>query len=426
VEPKATVLMAHVNEGREPIETVRSMLETSPPGFLEILAFDDGTRGDLSCHMELAAMPQVRATYSDATFGLFEAKSRMAVGARAPTLIVVDAHMRFRPGWAEALVAEAEAHPTSFVGTACLGLGWNGKKDDPDEKSGSWSLDNPRGRYHGASAMIRKLVLAKGLKSGPPRHLLWMEPKWLRRIAEGPYELPCPLGACYAMTRAWWDRIGGLWGLRGWGGQEMCLSMRTWMAGGTCRIDPGIEVGHLFRSSAPHARPPWHQVYNRLRVAVETLPRLISAGLIDELVRRHGNTKAGDVLRQDMPRILDARSALGTEEELERRFWAFVGRMPPDSVGITPYALLGAEGRDMDNSITCARCGLVADAATYAGSNFPDGWACSGCGFARGTLRMRGKDAGWKCAKPGVAGLNRAAEAAKGASPPVEEGEDGD
>ena len=65
--------------------------------------------------------------------------------------------------------------------------------------------------------------------------------------------VPCIIGAFYVTTKSFyqsingWDTDGGLSkGHQHWGGLEPWISIKTWLAGGECRVIKSLEVGHVY------------------------------------------------------------------------------------------------------------------------------------------------------------------------------------
>jgi glycosyltransferase involved in cell wall biosynthesis len=81
-----------------------------------------------------------------------------------------------------------------------------------------------------------------------------LEPKWLDKQSDEPYEIPCVYGAYYWLKREQYLRIGGwdteegnLWrGHRYWGNLETHLSLKARVYGLKCIMYPNIETYHSF------------------------------------------------------------------------------------------------------------------------------------------------------------------------------------
>lgn len=64
------------------------------------------------------------------------------------------------------------------------------------------------------------------------------------------------MGAVYAMSKRWWDKIGGLDGLVGWGHDEPLLSIKTYLMGGRVLLFPKYGIGHLYRKTPIYGNSP--------------------------------------------------------------------------------------------------------------------------------------------------------------------------
>lgn len=310
-----SVIMAYLDEGDEPLETVNSIFETTPPGFVEIIAIDDCSGQEKSA--DISGIPGVRVFRNEKRKGLFACKDFAVEQARAPYLMIIDAHMRFKPDyWATKMMFALRARPETAFCTTCLGLGWKGGKtpDEPRKRD----INTPNGRYHGATLVIKRPKRRKGAG------MEFIEPKWQGRETELIYDLPCILGANYGITRAWWQKIRGLKGLRMWGGQEAFLSLKTWQAGGRCAIIRDIEIGHLFRSRTPYVASYESIWYNKMRMALSVLPRPIGDPIHRKIAADH--PKAAREIEADMDEITadreyyDSIFVPGAFEEFRQRF----------------------------------------------------------------------------------------------------------
>ena len=65
--------------------------------------------------------------------------------------------------------------------------------------------------------------------------------------------ISCIMGASYCGTKKWWDYIHGLNGLRGYGNEELFLSSKSWMAGGTCMTFKHVAIGHYAKTYYSYA-----------------------------------------------------------------------------------------------------------------------------------------------------------------------------
>jgi hypothetical protein len=110
-----------------------------------------------------------------------------------------------------------------------------------------------------------------------------IEAKWLpfREDETKPYEVPCILGASYGVSKQWYNHIDGFAGHKKWGTLEPYISLKSWLFGGNCIVEPNISTAHIFKTKGTHGVKPCAVIYNKIYVAsvlfdIEDRNRLIS------------------------------------------------------------------------------------------------------------------------------------------------------
>lgn len=83
-------------------------------------------------------------------------------------------------------------------------------------------------------------------------------------------EIPCIMGAAYAFSREYYQKLGGLAGLHTWGFDEQLLSLKARMAGGHCFIINELRTGHVYRTQFPYHLPAYATPYNKMVIAFLT------------------------------------------------------------------------------------------------------------------------------------------------------------
>jgi glycosyltransferase involved in cell wall biosynthesis len=229
-DPRISVVIITRNEGAELHTTVTNFLETLPADRREIVVVDDGSTDGSTAFLE--DMPEVLRLHSDGV-GVAKARNLGASHASGDVILFADAHIRAPQGWYEAIV---NALRSPGVGAVAPGI---------------YSLTEPQRRGFG-------LYL-----TGPDLHA-----KWRARQGSDPYAAPILPGCFLAMRRETFARTAGFdSGMRQLGGNDNEISCRFWLLGYELLVVPEIEVGHLFRETAPYEAKWVALIHNRLRMA---------------------------------------------------------------------------------------------------------------------------------------------------------------
>ena len=267
---KVTIVMPFLNEATEPIETIKSIYDTASPDLFEIIVIDDDSKHDSPDFSQFKDVKMVRNKFRIGVDGSRQLGVEMA---QTPQVLIIDAHMRFKNDqWLDKLIDCVEKEPKTVWCTTCLGLGY-----------GIMDPYKTNSKYYAATMMF---LNPDATPDRPAREVL--EPKWMNRQNNQEYEVPCVLGANYAIDREWYNYIGGLKGLKMWGTSEPFLSMKSWMAGGKCKITTDVEIGHVFRTNAPYVTRVSSLIYNKIFLCKTILPEELGKKLIGYLFQDSG------------------------------------------------------------------------------------------------------------------------------------------
>jgi len=240
-----TIVVPFLNEEEEPQKTIDSIYETANVKNFEIIAIDDDSKRS----SVIKERPEIKVIKNHNRIGVDGSRQMGIDLAQTPFIFVIDAHMRFFYGWLDSVLNDVIPNPQTLWCTQCLGLGY-----------GNMNIHLSRERYYGANF----LMVDHDPDPLRPAHEAVLEPKWRVERSSGQYEIPCVLGANYFAHKSWLTYIHGLKNLKMWGSSEFFLSMKTWLAGGSCKIDADIKIGHKFRDFAPYPTGVWYMVYNKL------------------------------------------------------------------------------------------------------------------------------------------------------------------
>jgi len=285
---KITIIMPFLNEEEEAVRTVESIYQTAPEEIFDIVAIDDCSE-NLS---NLDKFGNIRYIRNKERIGVDGSRQLDIDMAQTPYVFVIDAHMRFKDDqWLQRVIECLEREPETAWCTTCVGLGY-----------GTMDMNKHKGKYYGANMLF---VDSEANAQRPAREVL--EPKWAPKKDEVEYEIPCILGANYGFSKKWLEHINGLRGLKMWGSSEPFLSLKTWMAGGKCKIRTDIEIGHKFRSNAPYVTQVSSLVYNKIFLAKTILPQDLGDKLINHLPQDRNFRTAMAMINNNQDKIDEDR-----------------------------------------------------------------------------------------------------------------------
>jgi glycosyltransferase involved in cell wall biosynthesis len=224
-------------------------------GDVEVIIVDDGSISPLGDEV-FNNNPNVSVHRLPTRRGVGYAFDYGVKKARADVIMLMGADVLVKdPEWMDRAMANAINYPMSITCSVCVGL----KEED------LYYWDDKTRRY-GATILFgltRKDLPEDSQLALRDNYTDILQCRWIRRQKEDvSYEIPSVLGACYVVTKRWYEHIGG-WGyiksLKGltkeetkwsgfriWGGLEPMISLKSWFAGGSCRVDPQWETGHIF------------------------------------------------------------------------------------------------------------------------------------------------------------------------------------
>jgi GT2 family glycosyltransferase len=83
-----------------------------------------------------------------------------------------------------------------------------------------------------------------------------------------PAETPFLPGGCLTISRKVFDEIGGFEkGFIVWGHEDIEISLRMWLFGYRCYVQPKVKILHIFRKSFPYKVTATHEDFNLMRMA---------------------------------------------------------------------------------------------------------------------------------------------------------------
>jgi len=245
--PATSVIVCFHNEGWTALlRTVHSIIDRSPPSLLQeiVLVDDASTQDHLKKELEdyVSKYPKVKIVRSPERVGLIRARLLGATHAAGPVLTYLDSHCECAEGWLEPLLDRIARDPSNVV---CPVI------DIINDET----LAFQKSSYLAVGGFDWNLVF--NWHGVPQRE------KDRRAHHAEPVHSPTMAGGLFSIDKAFFEKLGAYdSGFDIWGGENLEISFKTWMCGGTLEIVPCSHVGHIFRKRSPYK---WRSGVNVLR-----------------------------------------------------------------------------------------------------------------------------------------------------------------
>lgn len=246
MKTKLSIIIPSCNEGEQTLKTVESIKETTKKSNYEIIVIND-----YSDTGKWEALPRyVRVIENGTRLGRPASIQRGIEAAKHEKVLILNARMRFRDdNWVDRYIKELDKEK-GLVCSTCVYLSFD---DD--------NITDEKTRKYGANVKLYNKDSATKLLN-----LCWNHEK------PGNGTVNVCLGATTATTQTWWKYIHGLRGLNSWGSADAFLSLKTWMAGGQCRIMTDVEIGNVFRKKQHYPYNGIDTVYNKMYIIYVLFP----------------------------------------------------------------------------------------------------------------------------------------------------------
>ncbi|WP_348734093.1 glycosyltransferase [Rheinheimera texasensis] len=223
-----TFIITVYNEGPNLEKTLKSLRSSVRSGADIIVVNDFSTDSwdyQVSCNKYNATLIN-----NDIRFGVAASRELGIETAKTEFVFITDAHMKFpTDNWLTKIEKRIKENPRGIYCTTSVKIDCN------------FNYIENKNKLRGAYIVFESSPIYQPLTP------VFFEDNKKR------HEIPCILGANYAMSKEYYNRIGGLKGLQHWGGDELLLSAKTFIEGGTCFLINEIEIGHLYREKFPYS-----------------------------------------------------------------------------------------------------------------------------------------------------------------------------
>lgn len=247
-----SVVLPCAQEGVFALKTVQAVAASAPADVVrEILVVDDGSEPPLSASylasgaLGEALASRVKILRHNATQGLISAKRTGGEAASGDIVVFFDCHVSPRSGWHRGFLERIATNYKRIVVPRITNLDvdtWSEKR--------SWM-----------SSSVSKC------------YLTWdADFKWMQSDDE---YVPVLSGGLLGISKRWWNETGGYDDqMKGWGGENLDQSLRSWLCGGEIVAASESSVAHMWRdpvkdprTTAKYTLPPTSAARNRMRAA---------------------------------------------------------------------------------------------------------------------------------------------------------------
>lgn len=237
--PKTSIIICFHNEAWSVLlRSVHSIFNRSPPELLEevILVDDFSDMQHLMQPLEkyMAQLGKVRIIRSKQREGLIRARLLGASIAKGQVLTFLDSHIECATGWLEPLLDRIAWNRTTVV---CPVI------DVIDDENFKFNFGSAKATSIGGFDWNLQFSW----------HAIPDYEKSRRKSEVDPIRSPTMAGGLFSIDREYFEHLGAYDpGMDIWGGENLELSFRVWMCGGTLEIIPCSHVGHIFRKRSPY------------------------------------------------------------------------------------------------------------------------------------------------------------------------------
>ncbi|CAI4228816.1 unnamed protein product [Auanema sp. JU1783] len=240
--PKTSIIIVFHNEAWTTLlRTLHSIVNRSPLHLLEeIIMVDDLSdrdylRAPLEAYCKRFPVP-VKIVHLPERSGLIRARLTGSGLAKGKILLFLDAHVEVTQGWLEPLVDRVASDRKRVVAPLIDVI-----SDDTFEyvtaSDTTWGGFNWHLNFRWYQVPKRELARRNGDRASP-------------------IQTPTIAGGLFAIDKQFFYDIGSYdEGMEVWGGENLEISFRVWMCGGSLEIHPCSRVGHVFRKKTPYTFP---------------------------------------------------------------------------------------------------------------------------------------------------------------------------
>lgn len=251
------------NEGLNVKSTLESLFSVEIKHPFEVIIVNDNSTDNCCNFLQTQFLDKNINLINTTGVGAANARNAGAGAALGDILVFCDAHLEFEDLWLDRLLDPLLKGKTDSV-TPAIG-----------------AIGNPEFAGYGQT--------------------LWANPRspkikthWNTR-KDDLFETAILPGGCFAIKKVVFEDVGGFeTGFLTWGHEDVELSIKLWLFGYCCHVQPNAKVLHLFRKSQPYHISLDDYYYNLLRLAylhfnvarIHKIKKMVPNGNTDVIEKR--------------------------------------------------------------------------------------------------------------------------------------------
>jgi len=270
-----SIVLACASEGDFMVKTIRSFCERTPSEILqEIIVVDDGSEPPLEGLLGgIDKNCRLRVLRHADTLGLMIAKQTGGDAATGEFIGFFDCHVAPNRGWYKELIEVIQGGPRRMAVPIITDLDLDAWNEKPQSQENS------------------KCYIDFGA------NFMWYD--------DGSPYIPVISGGLVALSRSWWHESGGFDNkMRGWGGENIDQSLRTWLCGGEILRARSSRVAHMWRIPED---PRTASHYKRVAGGGNNIARVAAAWFDKFLVKFADGNIAKEVAKGGGPDVSNYR-----------------------------------------------------------------------------------------------------------------------
>ncbi|MDE3838791.1 glycosyl transferase family 2 [Bacillus methanolicus] len=230
-QPFLSIIFPAKNEGENVKTTLNSLFSVKTNYPFEVIIVNDGSEDNCCDFLKTYyKKDQVKLIHSEG-IGAANARNLGAKNASGEYLIFCDAHLQFENWWIDLLIEPLLTGQSDAV-TPAIG-----------------SMGNTK-------------FIGYGQTLKPNLRIKWNSKQ------NGLFETAVLPGGCFIIRREVFEDVGGFeTGFKTWGHEDVELSIKLWLFGYHCHVQPEVKIIHLFRKAHPYKVSYDDVYYNLLRMA---------------------------------------------------------------------------------------------------------------------------------------------------------------